>query len=36
MTLVKWRPMREVDEMRKDFEKLFDEFFDPLRSCGGP
>jgi HSP20 family protein len=31
MSIVKWSPMKELDEMRKDMERLFEEFFEPTR-----
>ncbi|MHB8882334.1 MAG: Hsp20/alpha crystallin family protein [Thermodesulfovibrionales bacterium] len=29
MALVKWTPIRELEDMRRDLDKLFGEFFDP-------
>lgn len=31
MSIVKWSPMKELEEMRRDMERLFDEFFEPTR-----
>ncbi|NOX19651.1 MAG: Hsp20/alpha crystallin family protein [Nitrospirae bacterium] len=31
MSIVKWSPMKELEEMRRDMERLFDEFFEPMR-----
>ncbi|NLI29082.1 MAG: Hsp20/alpha crystallin family protein, partial [Nitrospiraceae bacterium] len=27
MSLVKWSPLKELEEMRRDMDRLFDEFF---------
>ncbi|MBF0557851.1 MAG: Hsp20/alpha crystallin family protein [Nitrospirae bacterium] len=29
MSLVKWGPLKELEEMRRDMDRLFDEFFSP-------
>ena len=29
MTLVKWTPIRELEDMRRDLDKLFGDFFEP-------
>lgn len=29
MSVVKWSPMKELEDMRRDMERLFDEFFEP-------
>lgn len=30
MSIVKWSPLKELEEMRKDMDRLFDEFFSPV------
>jgi HSP20 family protein len=30
MTLVKWRPIKEFEEMRRDMERVFDDTFEPF------
>ncbi len=30
MTLVKWRPIREFDTLRRDMERLFEDVFEPF------
>lgn len=30
MSIVKWSPMKELEDMRRDMERLFDEFFEPI------
>ncbi len=30
MSIAKWSPMKEIEEMRRDMERLFGEFFEPL------
>ncbi len=30
MSVVKWSPMKELEEMRRDMERLFEDFFEPL------
>lgn len=30
MSIVKWSPLKELEEMRKDMDRLFDELFSPL------
>jgi len=30
MTLVKWTPIRELEDMRRDLDKLFGDFFEPV------
>jgi HSP20 family protein len=29
MSIVKWNPLRELETMRRDMERLFEEFFEP-------
>lgn len=29
MSIVKWSPMKELESMRRDIERLFEEFFEP-------
>ncbi len=31
MSIVRWSPMKELEEMRRDMERLFEEFFKPVR-----
>lgn len=31
MSIVKWSPIRELEDMRRDMERLFDSFFEPSR-----
>src|SRR5512143_2137333 len=31
MSIVKWSPLKELEEMRRDMDRLFDEFFAPVR-----
>lgn len=31
MSIIRWSPMKELEEMRRDMERLFEEFFEPLR-----
>ena len=31
MSITKWSPMKELEEMRRDMERLFEEFFEPVR-----
>jgi len=31
MSIVKWSPMKELEDMRRDMERLFEEFFEPSR-----
>ncbi len=31
MSIVRWSPMKEIDEMRREMERLFEEFFEPAR-----
>ncbi len=31
MSIVRWSPMKEIEEMRRDMERLFEEFFEPVR-----
>ena len=31
MSIVRWSPMKEIDEMRRERERLFEEFFEPAR-----
>jgi HSP20 family protein len=31
MSMVKWSPMKELEEMRRDMERIFDELFEPRR-----
>ncbi len=31
MSIVKWSPMKELEEMRRDMDRLFEEFFEPFR-----
>lgn len=30
MSIVKWSPLKELEEMRKDMDRLFEEFFAPV------
>lgn len=30
MSIVKWSPLKELEEMRKDMDRLFEEFFSPI------
>jgi HSP20 family protein len=30
MSIVKWSPIKELEEMRKDMDRLFEEFFSPI------
>jgi HSP20 family protein len=30
MSIVKWSPLKELEDMRKDMDRLFEEFFSPL------
>ncbi len=30
MPIIKWSPMKDLQEMRKDMDRLFSDFFDPL------
>lgn len=30
MSVIKWSPVKELDEMRREIDKLFDEFFAPF------
>ncbi|WP_333655495.1 Hsp20/alpha crystallin family protein [Dissulfurispira sp.] len=30
MSIVKWSPLKELEEMRKDMDRLFGEFFSPI------
>lgn len=30
MSIVKWSPFRELETMRRDIERLFEEFFEPI------
>ncbi|MCX7793620.1 MAG: Hsp20/alpha crystallin family protein [Thermodesulfovibrionales bacterium] len=30
MSVVKWSPFKELEEMRKDIERMFEEFFEPF------
>lgn len=31
MSIMKWSPMKELEDMRRDMERLFEEFFEPMR-----
>ncbi len=31
MSVMKWSPMKELEDMRRDMERLFEEFFEPVR-----
>jgi len=31
MSIMKWSPMKELEDMRRDMESLFEEFFEPAR-----
>jgi len=31
MSIVKWSPIKELEEMRRDMERIFDEIFEPRR-----
>ncbi|MGE5239344.1 MAG: Hsp20/alpha crystallin family protein [Chloroflexota bacterium] len=31
MAVVKWSPLKELEDMRRDMDRLFDEFFSPVR-----
>ncbi|RME67020.1 MAG: Hsp20/alpha crystallin family protein, partial [Nitrospirae bacterium] len=31
MSIMRWSPMKELEEMRRDMERLFEEFFKPVR-----
>ncbi|MGO9614098.1 MAG: Hsp20/alpha crystallin family protein [Dissulfurispiraceae bacterium] len=31
MSIVKWSPLKELEDMRRDMDRLFDEFFSPVR-----
>jgi HSP20 family protein len=31
MSIVRWSPMKELEDMRRDMERLFEEFFEPSR-----
>lgn len=30
MSIVKWSPLKELEDMRKDMDRLFEEFFSPI------
>ncbi len=30
MSIVKWSPLKELEDMRKDIERMFEEFFEPF------
>jgi HSP20 family protein len=30
MSIVKWSPLKELEEMRKDMDRLFEDFFSPI------
>lgn len=34
MTLIKWHPMRELEDIRRDMDKMFGEFFEAPRRGG--
>ncbi|WP_028844947.1 Hsp20/alpha crystallin family protein [Thermodesulfovibrio thiophilus] len=31
MSIVKWSPLKEIEEMRKEMDRLFEEFLSPIR-----
>lgn len=31
MTIVKWSPLKEIEEIRKEMDRLFEEFLSPVR-----
>jgi len=31
MSLIRWSPIKELEEMRRDMERIFEEFFEPVR-----
>jgi HSP20 family protein len=35
MSIVKWSPLKELEEMRKDMDRLFEDFFAPVRRRRG-
>lgn len=35
MSIVKWSPLKELEEMRRDMDRLFEEFFAPSRRRRG-
>lgn len=34
MSIVKWSPVKELEEMRRDMDRLFEDFFTPARRRG--
>ncbi|NTU42925.1 MAG: hypothetical protein HGA78_07705, partial [Nitrospirales bacterium] len=30
MSIVKWSPLKELEEMRRDMDRLFEDFFSPM------